>query len=359
MAGKGARATKLPTAEDMARYATCMEEVKRRIDVIEHFLSGNAHAVYLQTTVETICLQLRSVLELIALASLVANRGAYAEHRKNFRKDWQAKRILQDLEKVNPAFYPKPTKQVVDPVDGKVAETVDVRGGYLTRKEFGLLYDKLGEMVHAENPFSVARDYQAFLNELPGWVDKVRRLLNHHQIQLVNSDHQLWVLMESSHDGRPHVFLFERLSERLANVFKPEAEGELRAEDWRDALDEALVADEVVWKEFVDRANGPAFAWSPEDALEEDAFDISLAIRRTWPKFSRTGIAADRAPDWSEEPGDSEQDLWSRLDSDFPEWEKMLTEGLLPTLQGQRFVIRIKRDFPEALPLFIFSLSTA
>ena len=358
MAAIEERATDLPTAEDMARYATCMEEAKRRIDVIEHFLSGNAHAVYLQTTVDTICLQLRSVLEVIALASLVANRAAYSEHRNNFRKDWHAKRILQDLENVNPAFYPRPTKQVVDPVDGRVTETLEVRDGYLTRSDFGVLYDRLGGLLHAESPFSAARDYQSVLGELPGWVDRVRGLLNHHLIQLVDSDHQLWVLMESSHDGRPHVFLFERLSGRLGNVLKPEAEGELRPEDWMDALDEALVADEVVWKKFMDRANGPACASSLEDTLEEDAFDISSAIGRTWPKLSRPVIAAGRTPDRTEEPSDPDQDLWSRLDSDFPEWEEMLTKNLLPTLQGQRFVIRIRRDFPEALPLFIFSLST-
>ena len=42
----------------------------------------------------------------IALASLVANREEYAKQRANFSTDWNAKRIVDTLERINPKFYP-------------------------------------------------------------------------------------------------------------------------------------------------------------------------------------------------------------------------------------------------------------
>ena len=44
---------------DGKKYCDLMEEVKRRISVVNHFLSGQGHAVYQPTTLETVCLQIR------------------------------------------------------------------------------------------------------------------------------------------------------------------------------------------------------------------------------------------------------------------------------------------------------------
>ena len=57
-------------AEVLEKYANCMEEIKRRREVIEGFLEHQFHSKFLITTVESIALQLRNILELIALASL-------------------------------------------------------------------------------------------------------------------------------------------------------------------------------------------------------------------------------------------------------------------------------------------------
>ena len=73
--------------EYLVKYRDCMEEIKKRTEVVDGFLRGNYHALYLQTTVESICLQVRKILELIALASLVANKGVYEKSRQNFAKD--------------------------------------------------------------------------------------------------------------------------------------------------------------------------------------------------------------------------------------------------------------------------------
>ncbi len=58
---------------DLSKYCELMEEVKRRTDVVKHFLAGPQHALYRATAIECMCLQIRKILELVALGSLVAN----------------------------------------------------------------------------------------------------------------------------------------------------------------------------------------------------------------------------------------------------------------------------------------------
>lgn len=125
-------------------YAECMEEIKKRIEVIRAFLDGRCNALYKQTTAEPICLQVRKKLELIALVSLVANKEEYGKNRANFTKDRHAKRILQSVEEINPNFYPFPNAQFLDKVTGKVVEVKAIKTGFLTRKDFENIYDQWG-----------------------------------------------------------------------------------------------------------------------------------------------------------------------------------------------------------------------
>ena len=194
------------------KYADCMEEIKRRTEVVHGFLGGRCQAMYVQTTAESVCLQLRKILELIALASLAANKEEYEKHRKSFHADWNAKKILASLEKANPEFYPKPTRQVVDETTGTVVETVAVESGYLTKSEFKTIYNKCGAILHAHNPFSRSeQDINSFLKKVPGWMEMIRVLLNHHQVQLVDQNQQIWVVMKAKSDGKVHVAEFERI----------------------------------------------------------------------------------------------------------------------------------------------------
>ena len=192
-------------------YAHCMEEIKKRIEVVNAFLTGECHAKYPQTTAESIYLQIRKILELIALASLCVNRSEYEKHRKNFHRDWNGKRIIETLEKANPRFYPQPTEQIVDRGTDKVVEVREIESGFLTKKDYIELYDLCGAILHAENPFAQESEVQPLLNRVPFWVSKIMLLLNHHQIQLLDARQQVWVLMESKGDGRVHVYEFEQI----------------------------------------------------------------------------------------------------------------------------------------------------
>ena len=203
-----------PDQRLLEQYVACMEEIKKRTEVIECFLSKKCSALYIQTTAESIALQMRKVLELIALSSLIANRDSYATQRKNFAKDWHAKRILQTLEKVNSEFYPVPNYQVVDANSGTVTEIKRIERGYLTKEEFVKLYDWCCDLLHAENPFSNRSNIaERFLANVPTWVTQIKVLLNHHTVQLADKDLQIWTLMQSNTDGKPRSWLFELVND--------------------------------------------------------------------------------------------------------------------------------------------------
>ena len=53
-------------------------------------------------------LQIRKILELIAFASLVANKNVYTAVFSKVSKAWNAGDLLKELEQVNPDFYPVP-----------------------------------------------------------------------------------------------------------------------------------------------------------------------------------------------------------------------------------------------------------
>ena len=73
-------------ANQYSKYTDCMEEIKRRTEVVNCFLTRKCHAMYVQTTAESVSLQIRKILELIVLASLAANRSEYAKLQKELSK---------------------------------------------------------------------------------------------------------------------------------------------------------------------------------------------------------------------------------------------------------------------------------
>lgn len=183
-----------------------MDEVKNRVNVIVQFLDEKTSTSQPITDIEFLCLQFRKILEFIALSSLSANREKYEELRNNFRTDWHAERILEKIEKINPNFYPHPTRQVIDEKTGSIVKIENVTDGYLTREEFSNVYNECSMFLHAYNPYSFqAENLNIFRDKFRKWKDMIVTLLNHHQIQLVNDPRQLWVIMQAKDDGKVHV----------------------------------------------------------------------------------------------------------------------------------------------------------
>lgn len=197
--------------DDIQKYIWNMTEIKFRIDVINDFIKGKRTTGQLPTDVEFLCLQFRMILELIALSSLCANKNEYARMRREFHRDWHATRILEALEKVNPNFYPEPTRQIIDENTGQVVRVEKITEEYLTKENFIDIYDKCCNILHAHNPYNEYPDIVKIKELMSHWVDKIVKLLNHHQIQLVESGKQLWILMQSKDEGKVHVFEMRRI----------------------------------------------------------------------------------------------------------------------------------------------------
>jgi len=94
--------TTSPSDPAMARYLTLMREVKLRGEVIEGILTGQLTLIYDQPTVEALFLQLRLVLESIALGWLVAHQEDFDNMQAKMRAYHKPIGLLNALEKHHP-----------------------------------------------------------------------------------------------------------------------------------------------------------------------------------------------------------------------------------------------------------------
>jgi len=97
-----------PRADNVV-YANCMEKVRQRVSTI-HWLVATARSFRTEhfLITESVFVQFRKTLELIAFASLSAHRKQYSEAYANFQLHWRAKDMLKAVKALNPDFYPIP-----------------------------------------------------------------------------------------------------------------------------------------------------------------------------------------------------------------------------------------------------------
>jgi hypothetical protein len=190
-------------------YANIMMEIRHRIDIV----SCSARELYnipRLAAYELSYLQFRLVCELIALSSLAAHGDIPATKTGRLTKVYQADLILNMLESLHPDFYPIPGKQILD-ANGKVREVIPITSGFLTKKELISLYHETGHLLHR----GAMRDYKqrtaGDFAKIMTTLGKITTLLNHHQIQLSDTDYQLFVLMKDKETGGVHVSLMRKL----------------------------------------------------------------------------------------------------------------------------------------------------
>lgn len=190
-------------------YHDCLYEIKRRIEVIADHINKKITERYLIIEVETICLQFRKILEKIMLMSLVANKEAYAEQNEKFAKHYHAERIMRDLERINPDFYPVPTKRIYK--ENGYDEWENIESGYLTKDELIHIYEMCGGMLHAQNPFSTSKPLKEIEEKFPDWLTKICILINHHHIKLLGGKLMVVAMMERADNGFPQAVIFEAI----------------------------------------------------------------------------------------------------------------------------------------------------
>jgi len=154
---------------------------------------------------ESMFLQLRKVLELVAFGSLTANQAKYAAAHAQFEKHWKAAKILKDLEAVNPDFYPRPAKLTRVPVKGEAANYALLTDGFLTKDEFVFLYDISSAVIHTRNPFLAPSSIE-IRYDIPVWVERIRQLLRIHIMHFVDDRRWLVYAPETGKQGVYTVF---------------------------------------------------------------------------------------------------------------------------------------------------------
>jgi len=195
------------TPEAPDKYINVLREIKRRMLVIQSFMNGETHAVFEATNIETVCLQFRKVLELIAFSSLIANVKEYSQQYDKFTEHWNARFMLRDLERVNPGFYPHPIIQQPASEPGIKMQWLDRPNDYLTKDGFIALYEKCGGLMHAENPYATPKNYDQYKQNFVLWFKQIINLLNAHTMQL-SGDSNLYLFQMGAKDSTPthHAF---------------------------------------------------------------------------------------------------------------------------------------------------------
>ncbi|QIR76220.1 hypothetical protein FA592_08225 [Sulfurospirillum diekertiae] len=195
--------------KEREKYASVMNEIKRRTNVVYAFLNGERNAMYQAVNIELMCLQIRKILELIALSSLVANQKIFLRQVQNLKKMWNAKLILKDIERLNPDFYPNPIYEKPSDLEGVENDLINIKEGYLNKEDFIKAYDACGKILHAENPLGHKIDYKYYETNILIWMGKIKLLLNCHTIKLLNDNNLYVVHMQEQGKESSTVYVFE------------------------------------------------------------------------------------------------------------------------------------------------------
>ena len=198
--------TELDVTPDVERYHQVMWDIKWRTEITGYMVRGDhpnkdIYLLPLYMKVETIALQIRRIIESIALASLAANKSLFEIESDKFKTFWKAKLIFRDLEQRNPDFYPKPvTPFLMNLLTGELSSGISlIEDGFMTRDMCIEVYDECCDFLHAENPFAEKdRDYLGFLSQAADWINLIVKLLDFHIFSLVGSDDFYVVIMEDA-----------------------------------------------------------------------------------------------------------------------------------------------------------------
>ena len=178
---------------DMYAYLAVMRDIQRRMEIVIRLINQEIDLMYPLIRLEFIVLQIRMIIESIALASLSANKSLFEEEGNKFRKRYKANQNFKSIEKKNPDFYPKPIEE--DPL-GIPFNIIYIEDEFMTRDEIIKVYVQCSNFLHAKNPYGKKRDYEGVIVQVPNWMNKINRLLNNHLIKLLDDEGEYIVTMQ-------------------------------------------------------------------------------------------------------------------------------------------------------------------
>lgn len=174
------------------RYRLAMEDVKRRLLMIEDLGDKTVTLGDVDLDRDAAFLQFRKVLEFIAFSSLIAHKELYSQAYANFHDRWRACKLLEDIEKLNPNYYPQPIDSVEVPGEARKHLTPR-KDGFLTKGDFVTLYDKTSEFIHVWNPYTKKVPKIDLVYSAREWLNRIWALLKIHVAHL--PDDRLWIVV--------------------------------------------------------------------------------------------------------------------------------------------------------------------
>lgn len=180
---------KLAESLDIARYCDLMEEVKSRVEAINQLMEMPRTTI--RTRVESICLQLRMLLELIVFGSLVSNQDVWEGSQKELQSSQDISRKIRELKRLHPGFYPSPVDLDASSEGGEPTYRTE---GFLSEDKLIEVYGRLGNILHAENPLGKETDYRFFIDSVPGWLSEVIKLLECHRVYLYHRPEEFYLI---------------------------------------------------------------------------------------------------------------------------------------------------------------------
>ncbi len=194
-------------SQNLQRYLNQMALIKKRQSVIDNVLNKRTTTGYRYSDVEICVLEIRKIIELIAMGSMVSNIEEYSKLHDKYQNDWNARFIFNDIERINPHFYPEP---ITIDKSGEHDRFVPISSGYLTKEEAIKVYEKCNAFLHEDNPFHAAHDVAYYEKGIPIWNSKIITLLNRHLVHIYD-DYMYFVIMQSEKDGNPWGNVFEAI----------------------------------------------------------------------------------------------------------------------------------------------------
>ncbi len=188
------------STEDRKRYSSVLEEMAHRLRGAQEHLDAEPTIA----TVEYAALQLRKVLELIVMASLVTNRVAVEGISQALaRADApQARKLAR---KANAYYWPKATEIKNDGSLGPVPDD-----HVLSENEWGRAFGRVSDLLHADNPYARPIDIPTEHAALADIERRLTGLLAQHLMLLVGANH---MLMGQISDNEVAVITFRRAPE--------------------------------------------------------------------------------------------------------------------------------------------------
>ena len=164
-----------------------MHDIKHRLGFIKKTLESNIYEKLKRYEAEIICLQFRSVIELILLANLSAHKKWYSKGFEKLKKEWRISSIIKFIENINPSFFPIPLQEKNRKGSEMNPQALPVENikGALTKDDIIDIYETCSNMLHARNPFASEKDFEIRDTYLKWW-NKIVELLDIHTIQLVD-----------------------------------------------------------------------------------------------------------------------------------------------------------------------------